>query len=114
MSLDEMLKNLQKDYLQSLPDKISDIRKHIASGSVETLLTAFHKLKGTGKTYGIPEISELAATVEGICQEQPKQAAPVASQAVLILQDIHSARKANVQFSLGDDPRFKKLLRLNS
>lgn len=114
MSLDELLKNLQRDYLQSLPEKISDIRKHIADGSVETLVSAFHKLKGTGKTYGIPEISELAAAVEGICQEKPKQAAPAASAAVLILQDIHSARNANTQFRLDNDPRFMQIRRLNN
>ncbi len=115
MSFDEMLKNLQRDYLQSLPEKISDIQKHISAGSaVEMLQDAFHKLKGTGKTYGIPEISVLAAAVEGICHDKPKQAAPAASQALLILQDIHSARNANLQFSLDDDPRFKQIRRLNN
>lgn len=114
MSFDEMLKGLQRDYLESLPEKISDIRKHINAGSAETLQDAFHKLKGTGKTYGIPEISVLAAAVEGICHAKPKQAAPAASQALLILQDIHSARNANLAFALDDDPRFKQIRRLNN
>jgi len=106
MSFDELIKNLQRDYLQSLPEKISDIRKQIQSGSVETLVVSFHKLKGTGKTYGIPEISELAAAVEHICHDKPKQAGPAATQAIAILQDIHSARNSNAEFPLANDPRF--------
>jgi len=109
MSMEDLLKNLQREYVQSLPEKISDIRKHIKSGSVETLETAFHKLKGTGKTYGIPEISELAATVEHICHEKPAKACPVAAEALSILQDIHSARKEDTAFHLVGDPRFKKI-----
>lgn len=109
MSFDEVLKNLQREYLQSIPEKISDIRAHIKAGSAGDLEMAFHKLKGTGKTYGIPEISELAAAVEHICHDNPKKAELVASQAVAILADIQSARQANTQFSLSSDPRFKKL-----
>jgi HPt (histidine-containing phosphotransfer) domain-containing protein len=108
--MDEMLKGLQKDYLQSLPEKISDIRVHIKTGSVPDLEMAFHKLKGTGKTYGIPEISELAAAIEHICHDEPAKASSAASEAVQILTDIHSARAANHEFLLNKDPRFKKLL----
>lgn len=109
MSMNDMLKELQKDYLQSLPEKIADIRAHIKAGAVSELEMAFHKLKGTGKTYGIPEISELAAAVEHICHDKPAKAGTAASQAVAILSDIHSARKSNGQFQLETDPRFKKL-----
>lgn len=114
MSMDELLKNLQREYVQSLPEKISDIRKQIKSGSAENLISAFHKLKGTGKTYGIPEISELAATVEHICHDKPAKAGPAATEALSILQDIHSARKADTEFSLSADPRFKKIRSLNN
>jgi HPt (histidine-containing phosphotransfer) domain-containing protein len=109
MSLNDMLKGLQKDYLQSLPEKISVIRRHIEAGSAPDLEMAWHKLKGTGKTYGIPEISELAAAVELICHDQPAKAGPVATKALDILADIHSARAAEREFALGEDPRFKKL-----
>lgn len=109
MSFDELLKNLQRDYLHSLPEKISTIQAQIQEGDAVVLRTSFHKLKGTGKTYGIPEISELAAHVETICQGQPEKAAPAAREAILILRDIHSARENNLEFKLGSDPRFKRI-----
>lgn len=109
MSFEEMLKNLQRDYLHSLPEKISTIQEQIQGGDVVVLRASFHKLKGTGKTYGIPEISELAAELEDICQGRPAVAAPAAREAVLILRDIHSARKSNHEFKLASDPRFKKI-----
>jgi chemotaxis protein histidine kinase CheA len=109
MSFDDVLKGLRQDYLHSLPQKISDIRRQIKAGSAEDLLMSFHKLKGTGKTYGIPEITELAAVVEHICQDAPAKAAPAADQAVSILVDIHSARTLDAQFPLENDPRFKKI-----
>lgn len=111
MSFEDMLKNLRRDYLESMPDKISNIRKQIDGGATDGLRDAFHKLKGTGKTYGIPEISELAATVESICVSTPDRAGVAARQAVLILQDITSARKSDAEFKLKSDPRFKALLR---
>lgn len=114
MSMEELLKSLQRDYLNSLPEKISDIRKQLANGSVAHLETAFHKLKGTGKTYGIPEISQLAATVEDICHDKPSNAAPAAKAAISILEDIHSARAANMEFLLEKDPRFNQICRLNN
>lgn len=110
MSMEEILKGLQQDYLKALPDKIADIRKQIEAGAVETLENSFHKLKGTGKTYGIPEISELAAAVENICHDQPKKAPKAAATAVLILEDIRSARVANSAFTLDGDPRFRRLV----
>lgn len=111
MSFEEMLKNLRRDYLESMPDKISNIRKQIDGGATDGLRDSFHKLKGTGKTYGIPEISELAATVESICLSAPDRAEVAARQAVAILLDITSARKSDTEFKLKTDPRFKALLR---
>ncbi len=111
MSFEEMLKNLRRDYLESMPEKISNIKKQINDGTPATLRDSFHKLKGTGKTYGIPEISELAAKVENICVETPDQAGKAARQAVAILADITSARKSDLEFKLSSDPRFKALLR---
>lgn len=110
MSFEEMLKNLQREYLESMPEKISHIRQQIKDGTPLNLRDSFHKLKGTGKTYGIPEISELAATVEDICEEKPDQANKAARQAVAILVDITAARKSDSEFKLNKDPRFKALL----
>lgn len=110
MSMEEILKGLREDYLKSLPGKISDIQSYIQSGQTDVLETAFHKLKGTGKTYGIPEISELAAAVEHICHDRPERAPKAAATAILILEDIRSARVDNREFHLKRDARFNRLV----
>ncbi len=109
MSFEEILRNLQRDYLASLPQKISDLEGMIQNGEPSVLREAFHKLKGTGRTYGIPEISDLAEIVENICLSKPGHAGSAARQAVMILHDISMARNSNSQFDLESDPRYKKI-----
>lgn len=109
MSFEELLKNLQKDYIASLPNKISDIRGQIRKNSPVDLRESFHKLKGTGRTYGLPEISELAEAVEYVCANKPNDAVKAAQQAASILEDILVARKAQNQYTLATDPRFQKI-----
>lgn len=112
MSFDDLLKSLQQDYLSSLPQKIELIRKQVAETSVSDLRESFHKLKGTGRTYGIPEVSELAAAVEEICIDYPQHAVTAAGHALLLLVEIHSTRKQNQVVSLDNDSRFLAIRKL--
>lgn len=112
MSLEDMLKSLQRDYVAGLPGKIDLIRGQIRAESATGLRECFHKLKGTGRTYGLPEISELAEVVERICSASPKDAVPAAGHAILILQDIFSSRNAEISYNLHSDPRFEQIRRL--
>ncbi len=73
MNFDELLKSLHKEYLTSLPSKIDSIAQQAIKGSAAELRESFHKLKGTGRTYGMPEVSELATLVEDLCAEFPKK-----------------------------------------
>lgn len=68
MPLPPLLFELQKKYLEKLPRSIEEIRTHLASNDFTFVMSAFHKLKGSGKTYGMKEISEVAAIMEEICQ----------------------------------------------
>lgn len=111
---EDMLKSLQKDYLASLPQKIAVIRAQIAdvgAGSTTTaaLRESFHKLKGTGTTYGLPEVSELAEVVEDICSTSPVEAVNAATQAAGILEDIFAAHSRSLAFNLHLDPRFQAI-----
>ena len=114
MSFDDLLKTLQKDYLDSIPQKIEAIRAQISevsSGTASTsqLRESFHKLKGTGRTYGLPEVSELAELVEDVCSTAPRDAVQAATHALAILQDIHSAHSQSRPFDLHQDERFRQI-----
>lgn len=112
MNFDEMLKSLQQDYLASIPAKIADLEQCLANSDTNALREAFHKLKGTGKTYGLPEISDLGAAVEKICIERPHAAISAATLAVALMQEIHRARISQAIFQLETDARMQQLLKL--
>ena len=107
-----MLKSLQVDYINAIPAKIISINSQIQAKDVSAVRESFHKFKGTGKTYGLPEVSELAEIIERLCIHQPSVALGAASQAVTIFEDIYKARKAQSSFSLNEDPRYKDIRNL--
>ena len=109
MSFDDMMKELREEYVAELPAKIQEIEKNLQSSNHDQLRDNFHKLKGTGKTYGIPEISQLGEVVEKICVYQPQKALTAIPVAVDILRDIHGQRKAEQAFNLSSDQRFSQL-----
>lgn len=112
MSFEDLLKSLQQEYLASLPSKIESLRAQVSAANVNDLRESFHKLKGTGRTYGMPEVSELSAAVEEICIDYPTHAATAAGHALEILVDIHASRAQGREFSLGADARFQAIRKL--
>ena len=106
MSFEELLKNLHHEYLASLPGKIGSIEQLLLRPDAAALREAFHKLKGTGTTYGVPEVSELAAVVETVCSTVPERAVTAAGQATALLKEIHQHRSQQRAFDLQSDPRF--------
>lgn len=107
-----MLKSLQVDYLNSLPGKIEVITGQIAAQDQSNLRESFHKLKGTGRTYGIPEVSELGALVEAICIEHPVNSFKGGELGVALLRDIHQTRSLGQVFTLAQDARAVELQKL--
>lgn len=111
VNYDEMMAELRRDYLNSMPAKISDIKEHAQKGEAEKLRDDFHKLKGTGKTYGIPEISELGEAMEKLCLSDPQAAMNVARQAAGLLESIATTRSNNnQQFTLSASQEFQTIL----
>lgn len=109
MSLGELLKTLQKEYLSELPERISVIDQHIKDQDIEALKEDFHKLKGTGKTYGIPEISELGEKMEGLFLDCPAKGFSKSSVALDILSRIHSSRVDGKEHFLRDELGFSEI-----
>ncbi len=112
MSFADLLKSLAQEYLAALPEKIAKIEEQIRAQSPEQLRESFHKLKGTGKTYGFPEVSELAQVVEDICKDQPVHALKAAEDAVQLLRDIHATRQSQQSFDCTSDARFVTMQKL--
>ena len=112
MNFDELLKTLHQDYLASLPKKISLIESQITAGAVTDLRESFHKLKGTGRTYGMPEISDLAALVEAVCLQFPERAVTAAGLALDMMREIHAARRAGQEHKLEKDTRMDAVRKL--
>src|SRR5438876_462003 len=68
--IDEAFLELQREYLSELPDRLAEIRADIGAfraGSDEaagSLKMRFHRLAGSGGSYGFPEISQIAREQE--------------------------------------------------
>lgn len=109
MNIAEMLKELQKEYISELPDKLQVIKASFLRNDIDELRGHFHKLKGTGSTYGIPELSELGLIAEGICSQRPRHLAEVIPLCLELIHEIHIARTQQQPFNLSEDSRFIKV-----
>ena len=72
----EAYRELQREYLAELPTAIADLRQNIEAfrrgeDVVAELRTGFHRLAGSGGSYGFPEISEIARAAEQSVASSP-------------------------------------------
>lgn len=110
MNFDDILKQLQKNYVQGMPSKIKAMHECEKSSDYESLREEFHKIKGTGKTYGLPEVSDLGGLFEEILiQSKFNPEKKWVTQAISLFEDIHLARINEKSFDLSGDARFKSL-----
>jgi HPt (histidine-containing phosphotransfer) domain-containing protein len=112
MNFEEMIKSLQREYLSGLPEKIALIENLISRQENAAIRDSFHKLKGTGRTYGLPEVSTLGELVEEVCIRRPVNTVNAANLGVAILREIHASRGRQVAFDLQHDPRLQSLQKL--
>lgn len=103
------LEELRNKYIKSFPEKISQIRKYIATKDLPPIQVEFHKLKGSGKTYGISDISDIAVLIEQHCKNNHPQTFENAEKACLLLEKIKNALENNLTFNALSDPLFKEI-----
>lgn len=65
--LSEVLAELKAEYQEKFPEKLTKMRTLHAAQDWPALKDEFHKLKGTGRTYGYPEVSLLCEALEQLC-----------------------------------------------
>lgn len=64
------------EFMKALPDRGAGLLAAHCSGQPDQLRTQAHQLKGAGGGYGFPELSQLAAALEGACKaHDPSQIA---------------------------------------
>lgn len=67
-NFNDLMKELQLEYLASFDEKIKNIQTYYEGRDWDSLELEFHKLKGTGSTYGIPEVTTLFEILEKVCR----------------------------------------------
>jgi HPt (histidine-containing phosphotransfer) domain-containing protein len=113
VTLDDLLAGLRKEYIASIPERLILLQHLLNCGELSELQDSFHKLKGSGTTYGLPEISMVAGLAEEICRDQQNQAPKAIPLLIELLAEIYQRRNAEQSFDVATDPRFSqvKLLR---
>ena len=112
MSLEDMLADLRDEYLNDLPSAIEVIRQCIKNDDIEELQSEFHKLKGSGLTYGIPEISTVCEIVEDLCERNPPKGLLASGYGVQLLTRIHEHYQTQNTYNFTEDSHYLQLKNL--
>lgn len=107
-----MLSEMKEEYLKTLPRKISLIERLISEEKWQELHDEFHKLKGTGKTYGFPQITEVCLILESLSAQRPIQDKNLFIQSKELLARMHQSYEQNQAFDLENDSFARSLLAL--
>jgi HPt (histidine-containing phosphotransfer) domain-containing protein len=110
VSLDNLLKDLQTEYINRLSEKATEIELAFKSKDISTVQDVFHRLKGSGSTYGIPEISDLGLVAEAICHHHPEALPWVVPAAIEILKKIQRSRQIDLSYPITEDPCYLRLV----
>lgn len=109
--LSVVLSDLKKDYLAKLPLKIERLKELAQAENWEDLYTEYHKLKGTGKTYGFPEISAVCEKLEIFAQKKEMQHVALFEDAAKLIEDLLLSYIEGKPIDLGTHSFGKTLLR---
>jgi HPt (histidine-containing phosphotransfer) domain-containing protein len=112
--LSDVLSQLKAEYLQKLPQKIERLRKLTDEKNWQSLEEEYHNLKGSGKTYGFPEISAVCEKLEFLAHRQETQVFEIFSDAVDLMGRLERSYSQELTFDLFKDTTFKELLKMKS
>lgn len=109
--MEELLLQLKKDYLASIPEKICELQQLFAKGQQAELRNAFHRLKGSGQTYGVPAITLIAKEMERLCGQSELIDFHFFKMAITLLTTIHQGQ-IQTNKELSSDKRFQALVKI--
>jgi len=85
----DILDELRKDYLDNLPSIIAEIKLALKNGDWDAIEKHFHRFAGSGKTYGLPEISTIGQSIETYLRKNQNNPSPtVVAEAILFFEKI--------------------------
>jgi chemotaxis protein histidine kinase CheA len=67
--LNDLFIELKQEYLQSFDEKIESIMTFWFRRDMKNLKNEFHKIRGTGTTYGVHEATAIAEILEDLCDD---------------------------------------------
>ena len=111
-SLAEVLAGLQKSYLASMSEKISNLLALYQASDLVRLETEYHKLKGTGRTYGLPEVTQIGAVAERICQLDPNLLGQAVPLTLTLLAKARDLREKGQTYDLENEPDYIALSKM--
>ncbi|MBK8005035.1 MAG: diguanylate cyclase [Gemmatimonadetes bacterium] len=86
-ALHDALAELRREYLAEVPARLAELRKDVAAfrageaDAAQSLVRRFHRLAGSGGSYGFPEVRESSREGERwLKEEQPKSSEPNAQK----------------------------------
>jgi diguanylate cyclase (GGDEF)-like protein len=92
-ALNDALAELRREYLFDAPGRLAELRKDVAAfrageaDAAGSLVRRFHRLAGSGGSYGFPEISELAREGERLVSAEGPRAAGIPAAQLDLLVD---------------------------
>ena len=105
----QMMAELQVEYLASFDEKFNLMRGFLEGADWYSLELEFHKLKGTGTTYGVPEVTELCEKMETLCRENSEIEEKLLNTAIGLLTKIREKYSNSTDFDLSSDPDYQAI-----
>ena len=103
---DDAYRELQREYLRELPAALAELRRTVEAFRrgetvIPALKTGFHRLAGSGGSYGFPEISEIARAAEQAVALTPPAEAHKLDDAIRRLESALTVARAQLAAGTG-------------
>lgn len=105
-SWNSILDNLKVDYLKALEERIALLADLTHKKDVENLENEYHKLKGTGKTYGFPAVSDVCNEMEKLTRGKTEVPQHLLVTGPALLQYCLDSFKSTAPLNLEQHPDF--------
>ena len=105
----EVMAELRTEYLESFEDKFVLWRQLFQDAHWDNLELEFHKMKGTGTTYGAPEVSLLCEHLERICRDNKSINKTTLVSAINILSKVRDKYLQNKDFEMESEAEYSQI-----
>jgi HPt (histidine-containing phosphotransfer) domain-containing protein len=105
--LNSLFAELKAEYIDTFEEKIFVIEKFWQEYNTQQLENEYHKIKGTGSTYGVKEATDVAEVMEDLCHQSSEQLGVCILISLGLFRKIRDQYKNAAPFDLSKDPGFK-------